>query len=534
MFLALFLHDDKTNRLRYPEKTYGTGPEENLLRRENDGEVVLVIDIRLFKDSAERWKGDALVLLLREEDCEGAEALPCGELVKELAARKDFTGKKGSLLRVPLFGGAIRNLYLAGLGKAKDCRSALVRDMLAYALRTAGRQRNETALVPSAHLCGGSSGAFEENGLSCSAVLAEAVGLCGYAFDKYKKKEEDDKGFSLREVAVAELVEKDSAEGLKFAAAQIATRELANEPGNVINPPVLAERAEALAKEAGLECEIWDEKRLEQERMGALLAVGRGSATPPRLIRLSYVPGKAKKKIVFVGKGLTFDSGGLDIKPADFMTTMKGDKSGGCNVLGIMKGVAALAPEVEVHGLIAAAENMPSGTAYRPDDIVRARNGRTVEINNTDAEGRLALADALCLASEMKPDAIIDMATLTGACVVALGKWMAGLFSRDDALAEALLASAKRRGERFWRLPAEDEKIEEGTKSPFADLINSGGRYGGATFATIFLSNFVDKDIPWAHLDIAGVDFMDKEWGVCAKGATGIGVRTCLDYLTNL
>ena len=286
--------------------------------------------------------------------------------------------------------------------------------------------------------------------------------------------------------------------------------------------------------EAGLDCEIWDEKRLEEERMGALLAVGRGSATPPRLIHLSYVPKKARRKIVFVGKGLTFDSGGLDIKPAEHMTTMKGDKSGGCNVLGIMKGVAALTPEVEVHGIVAAAENMPSGTAYRPDDIVRARNGKTIEIDNTDAEGRLALADALCLASEMKPDAIIDMATLTGACVVALGKWTAGLFSRNDALAESLLASARRRGERFWRLPAEDEKIEEATRSPFADLINSGGRYGGATFATIFLSNFVDKDIPWAHLDIAGVDFMEKEWGVYGRGASGFGVRTCLDYLINL
>ena len=489
-----------------------------------------MIDIKVYGGSVEEWKGGALVLLLREEDCgDTPAALPCGDLVKELAARKDFTGKKGSLLRVPLFGRGIRNLYLAGLGKSKDCDPVLVRDMLAYALRTAGRQHNETAFVPHAHLSG-SAGLCD----SVSTLVAEAVGLCGYVFDKYKQKEDDDKGFSLGEVFVAELSEEAAAAGRKFAAAQIATRELANEPGNVINPPVLARRAEELAVEAGLNCEIWDEKRLEEERMGALLAVGRGSATPPRLIHLSYVPKKAKRKIVFVGKGLTFDSGGLDIKPAEHMTTMKGDKSGGCNVLGIMKGVAALAPEVEVHGIVAAAENMPSGTAYRPDDIIRARNGKTIEIDNTDAEGRLALADALCLASEMKPDAIIDMATLTGACVVALGKWTAGLFSRNDTLAESLLASARRRGERFWRLPAEDEKIEEATKSPFADLINSGGRYGGATFATIFLSNFVDKDIPWAHLDIAGVDFMEKEWGVYGRGASGFGVRTCLDYLINL
>jgi leucyl aminopeptidase len=235
-----------------------------------------------------------------------------------------------------------------------------------------------------------------------------------------------------------------------------------------------------------------------------------------------------------VGKGLTFDSGGLDLKPADFMRTMKGDKSGACNVLGIMKGVAALEPKLEVHGIIAAAENMPSGNAFRPDDIIRARNGKTIEIDNTDAEGRLVLADALVYACELKPDVIIDMATLTGACAVALGNWTSGLFTADEALCEALLNSARKRGERLWRLPMDDEKIGEAIKSKFADLINSGSRYGGATFGAMFLAEFVEKGIPWAHMDIAGTDFMKEESGVYAKGASALGVRTCLDYLTEI
>lgn len=491
-------------------------------------------DIKIVEGSIKKWKGDACLWLLTEENCKDRKP-DFGlwdDVIKELLERKDFAGKKGSLLRVPLFGGSVKNLYLAGLGKEEDCSSTLMRDMMTYALRTIGRQRCESVFIM--HEGNDKACSVQKPGkgsISCSEVLAEAVGLCSYTFDKYKKKD-DDKSFSLREVTISSLSQDKAEDGAKYAASQVYTRELANEPGNVINPQTLAERAEVLAAELGIECEVWDEKRLEQERMGALLAVGQGSATPPRLIHLVYRHKKAKKKAVIVGKGITFDSGGLDIKPAEFMKTMKGDKSGACNVLGIMKGIAELEAKIEVHGIIAAAENMPSGTSYRPDDIIRARNGKTIQIDNTDAEGRLILADALCLASEMKPDVIIDMATLTGACAIALGNWTAGLFSRDDDLAEALLCSAARRGERLWRMPAEDEHIAETTKSPFADLTNSGKRYGGATFAAIFLGEFVEKGIPWAHLDIAGVDFYEKEWGVYSKGASGFGVRTCLDYLT--
>ena len=488
-----------------------------------------MVDIRVASGSSKNWKGDAVLVLMYEEDCKkSAVAAPYDGYVKTLVKRKDFEGKKGSLVKVPLFEGEIKNLYVAGLGKNADCSSAVQRDVLTSALRKIGRDRNRTLLLLS----------DKNDAVTAGLVLGEAAGLCGYVFDKYKsgkKEEKDGNAFALEEIHIPKFDAKSVSVGQVFAEAQLYARNLANEPGNVINPPVFADIASRFAKENGLSCEIWDEKKLAQESMGALLAVGQGSETPPRLIHLTYKPkGKVKKKIVFVGKGITFDSGGLDLKPAEFMKTMKGDKSGACNVLGIMKGVAVLEPKAEIHGIIAAAENMPSGHAFRPDDIIRARNGKTIEIDNTDAEGRLVLADALCIASELKPDIIIDMATLTGACAVALGNWAAGLFSMNEDLCRALLESAKNRGERLWRLPMDDEKIGESLKSRFADLVNGASRYGGATFAAMFLNEFVEKGIAWAHIDIAGADFMTEEWGVYSKGASAWGVRTCLDYVATL
>jgi leucyl aminopeptidase len=485
-----------------------------------------MVDIKVLSDSAKKWEGDALLTLLHEEDCKKCDiASPYDGYVKALVKRKDFEGKKGSLVKVPLLEGNVKNFYLAGLGKTKDYSPAVLRDALAGALCKIGRERNKSVLLLS-----------DKIGTEADVVLGEAAGLCGYAFDKYKKKDkEDDRSFVLQEIFAAKFDAKKTAVGQIFADAQCFARDLANEPGNVVNPVTLAETATRFAKENGLTCDVWDEDRLKSEGMGCLLTVGQGSKTPPRMIHLTYTPkGKAKKKVVFVGKGITFDSGGLDLKPADFMKTMKGDKSGACNVLGILKGVIALEPKVEVHGIIAAAENMPGGSSFRPDDIVRARNGKTVEIDNTDAEGRLVLADALSFASELKPDAIVDMATLTGACAVALGSWASGLFTADEDLCENLLASSQKRGERLWRLPMDDEKIGESLKSKFADLINGGSRYGGAIFAAMFLNEFVEKGIPWAHIDIAGVDFIKEASGIYALGASAWGVRTCLDYVANL
>ncbi|MBR1658638.1 MAG: leucyl aminopeptidase [Synergistaceae bacterium] len=474
------------------------------------------------------WKNntptDSLLLLLREEDCGDLSSFDkdLREILSALINRKDVSGKKGSLLRVPLIEG---NLYLIGLGKKEKCSLNLIRDSLAWGLRTIGKNHGVKALVLLRHL-------NEYEGLP--SALGEAGGLCGYVFDTYKTKDKDYEPFSLSEI-YSDVYDDKVSEGMKLAEAQIFSRSIANEPGCAVCPSTMAEKAKALAEQYGLQCEVWDEKRLADEKMGALLAVGSGSKNPPRLIHLTYKPkGTPSKKIAFVGKGITFDSGGLNIKPDNYMLTMKGDKTGACNVLGIMKGVAELGLNVEVHGFMSCAENMPSGSSYRPDDIITARNGKTIEINNTDAEGRLVLSDALCAASELKPDVIIDMATLTGACAVALGKYRAGLFTNDDDLAGKILASSERRGEPYWRMPLEDEHISESLKSPFADLVNCGERYGGAIFAALFLKEFVADGIKWAHMDIAGVDFRDKEYGIYPKGATSFGVRTCLDYLMRL
>ncbi|MBQ7197512.1 MAG: leucyl aminopeptidase [Synergistaceae bacterium] len=477
---------------------------------------------------------DALLMLLREEDTENLSSFSgliddkLRDFIMSLISRKDFTGKKGSLVKLPLFDSKFKNLYLIGLGKKEKCDINLIRDSLTWGFRKIGRERNKTVSVLLKNL---------SNYKELAMALGEAAGLCSYVFDKYKTKDEHYEPFALEEIYSDVYDEKEISVGEKLAAAQIFSRELINEPGCVIWPSVLASKAEEVAKKYNLECEVWDEEKLKAERMGGVLAVGSGSKNPPRFIHLAYKPQRAVKKIAFVGKGITFDSGGLDIKPENFMTTMKGDKTGACNVLAIMKAVAELKLNVEVHGFMSVAENMPSGSAYRPDDIITARNGKTIEINNTDAEGRLVLADALCVASEIKPDAIIDMATLTGACMVALGKWRAGLFSNDDELANKFLDSSTRRGELLWRLPVEDENIAETLKSPYADLVNCAQRYGGAIFAALFLKEFVgkaDKKIPWAHMDIAGPDFKDKEFGVYSKGASAFGVRTCLDYLLSL
>jgi len=472
----------------------------------------------------ETHSADSLLVLLREEDCKNPAAFD-GDLravLADLVSRRDFTGKKGSLLRVPLVEGC---LYLLGLGKKEKCSLSVIRDALFQGLRKIGKSRGKIADVKISHLS-------EYKGLSFA--LGEAGGLCAYTFDSYKTKDKDYEPFSLAEI-YSDVCGDEVSAGMTFAEAQIFSRNIANEPGCSVCPSTMAEKAQALANEYGLTCEVWDEKRLASEKMGALLAVGSGSKNPPRLIHPTYKPkATPSKRVAFVGKGITFDSGGLNIKPDNYMLTMKGDKTGACNVLGIMKGVAELGLGVEVHGFMSCAENMPSGSSYRPDDIITARNGKTIEINNTDAEGRLVLADALCVASELKPDVIIDMATLTGACAVALGKYRAGLFVNDDGLAGKILDASSRTGEPYWRMPLDDEHISESLKSPFADLVNAGNRYGGAIFAALFLKEFVSDGIAWAHMDIAGVDFCEKEYGVYSKGATSFGVRTCLEYLMRL
>ena len=263
--------------------------------------------------------------------------------------------------------------------------------------------------------------------------------------------------------------------------------------------------------------------------MGAYLAVGQGSVQPPKFIHMKYVGKNPKKKIAIIGKGICFDAGGLDLKPASSMLTMRDDMSGAACVLGVMKALSKLEPEVEVHGIIAACENMPSGSSYKPGDILTAKNGKTIEVDNTDAEGRLTLADALCYACELGVDEVIDIATLTGACVVALGTTVSGIMGNDEDMISTLIRTGKDSGEKFWEMPMYPEFMDS-LKSDIADMKNTGTRMGGASIAGVFLKEFVEG-VKWCHLDVAGTAFLEKPQKEFIAGSTGVGVRTLLNYI---
>jgi leucyl aminopeptidase len=313
------------------------------------------------------------------------------------------------------------------------------------------------------------------------------------------------------------------------------SRDIGNLPGNIVTPRVMAEYARKLAEESGLVCTVLAKKGLEKGGFGGLLAVGGGSANEPHLIVLEYYGSKDTAPIALVGKAITFDSGGISIKPSDKMDEMKFDKCGGVAVLGILKAVARLKLPVNIIGVICSAENMPSSTSYRPGDIVTSYRGAdkravTIEVLNTDAEGRVVLGDALVYARERGAKTIIDFATLTGACVVALGNFAAGLLGNDEALQEKIRTSADRTGDRVWPLPLWQE-YKDKIKSDVADIKNTGGRYGGAITAAAFLAKYVG-DTPWAHLDIAGTAWTTEELPYLTKGATGFGVRLVVDLLS--
>jgi leucyl aminopeptidase len=361
--------------------------------------------------------------------------------------------------------------------------------------------------------------------------------LGAYTFDRYKREKTEKRVDELRLVEADGRRRQEAADGARtgevFAEATNFARDLVNSPANDVHPTYLAKVAVQIARDAKLAVKVLDRAECDKLGMGAFLGVAAGSQQPPKFIHLAYAPagGRRQRRVAIIGKGITFDSGGLDLKTADSMLRMKDDMSGAAAVLAIMRALPALKPPFEVHGLIAATENMPSGSAIRPGDVLRAMNGTTIEVGNTDAEGRLTLADAICYASDrVKADEIIDMATLTGACVVALGPLCSGLFANDQPLADRLLAAADAAGERMWQLPLIDE-YREHLKSDVADLNNVGPRGGGAITAGLFLKEFAGER-PWAHFDIAGPAFVEKDMPLGPKGATGAAVRTLLAYLT--
>ena len=323
------------------------------------------------------------------------------------------------------------------------------------------------------------------------------------------------------------------ARGAAIAAGVCVARDLSNEPGGSLTAPVFAQRAEAVAREAGLESRVWTEAEIRKERLGGLLGVNRGSANPPRYVELVYEPeGDPAATLAFVGKGITFDAGGLSIKTAQGMMAMKMDMCGAAAIIGAMSVLPSLGAPVRVKGYLPMTDNMLGGDATRPGDVLTIRNGKTIEVLNTDAEGRLILADALSLACEDEPDAIVDLATLTGACMVALGPSIAGLMGNDDTFIGEVRAAAERVGERVWPLPLPGDYTKQ-FDSNVADMKNIGGNYGGALTAGLILQQFVADGIPWVHLDIAGPARAESDDGEISKGGTGFGVRTLVELASS-
>lgn len=441
-----------------------------------------------------------------------------------------FKAKPGQTLSLTALGRLpAQRVALFGLGKRAAITLPVLRGFAARATRLANSVgAKKLALLPPLGFLGGAETE------SLPERLTEGVYLGAYRFDKYLC-EEKRQPQSLSEVSLLLGTEPSATSdaairrAATLAAAICAARDLINEPPAEMTPSRMAKAAEALAKKRGLDCVILGPEACRERNMGLFLAVAQGSTEEPRFIHLTWKPPNAKKRIALVGKGVTFDSGGLSLKPSDSMLDMKTDMSGAAAVLSAMDAIAAENLPLEVHAIAACTENMPSGKAYKLGDVIRSKAGKTIEINNTDAEGRLTLADALCYALELKPDAVFDFATLTGACMVALGPHTAGVMSNDENLAKAWLAAAESAGESMWRLPL-PERLMEQLKSDVADFKNTGERWGGALTAGLFLKEFVG-DTPWVHVDIAGPSSASKEFGETPKGGTGFPVATILEYL---
>ena len=449
------------------------------------------------------------------------------DLAAELAAVR-FKGEMGSVARIPTRGKAKSQLLLViGLGKRAKLDLAAVRKGGGAAARNALKDSTLAIAVP---------GDLELDQAAVAEAIAEGAGLGGYAFTRYRTKATDLPSLEKITLLPGEGAEEGAVRrGVKQAEALVRAtclaRDLVNTPPQDKRPPALADHVAELLRDHGVKATIHDEQALEKGGFGGILGVGKGSSQPPRLVELRYEPSGATGHVVLVGKGITFDSGGLSLKPSDSMSTMKSDMAGAAAIVGAMSVLKELGVAVKVTGLLALAENMPSGTATRVSDVLTMRGGKTVEVMNTDAEGRLVLGDALAYAVEQEPDAIVDLATLTGAQIVALGNDIAAVMGSDDALLEEVRAAADGVGEKVWPLPLPPEYADH-LKSETADLKNIGRpMQAGTIIGGLFLKEFVG-DVPWVHLDIAGPSFTSEGDGYLnAKGGTGFGVRTVVRFL---
>ncbi|MCZ4121082.1 leucyl aminopeptidase [Streptomyces sp. H39-S7] len=440
----------------------------------------------------------------------------------DFVAACGFTGRPGEVLRLPGAAGGPAQVIL-GFGTAAALDDDTIRHAtarLARAVRGFGR-------------LGLALPAPDGRAPGPTAVRAAVEGflLGGYRFTRHKSAPGGPSGPEHVDLLLpdgggaAGLTALD--EGRRLGAATLLARDLVNEPGQDLTPALFAERAAAVAADSGLRCEVWDEERITAERLGGLLAVARGSLRPPRLVKLTYRPDRPTGRYALIGKGVTFDAGGLSLKPSAEMLTMKADMAGAAAVLGAMSVLAGLNCGTQVDAWLPLTENMPNGDPVRIGDVLRMRGGRTVEVRNADAEGRLILADTLTLAGECRPDAMIDVATLTDAAPIALGRKIAAVMGTDDALVDRVREAAGRAGEPVWPLPLSD-RYRWQLESPIADLVNYtiGNRHGTALLAGLFLREFVPPGVPWAHLDIQGTALCDAEDGEWVRGATGFGVRT--------
>ena len=494
------------------------------------------VEIEVKAQDALSYEGDALIVNLfegikRPGGGTGAVDKALGGLIAAAIRRQEFKGKLHERLLLHTFGRLpVAQVLVIGLGKQEEFTLDRIRSASAEALR---HLRGVGARRVGSIVHGAGAGGIEVAQAARAVTEGALLGL--YRFGKYKKPEENGE----KAVQRLTLLERDTAKigamqngvrrGRVLAEATIFARDMVNEPANTLTPSELAARARKMANKLGLRVKTLDRADMEKLGMGALLGVAQGSEEPPKLIMVTYKGRKGKvrgPRLGFVGKGITFDSGGISIKPSEGMEAMKGDMAGGAAVLAAIKGIAELKLPVDVTAIVPATENLPSGTAQRPGDIVKTMNGKTVEVINTDAEGRLVLADGLSYACDTGVTHLVDVATLTGACVVALGSVRTGAFTNDQGLMQRVKRASEASGEKLWELPLDDEYGEQ-IMSDYADVKNVGGRKAGAITAAKFLANFVGK-IPWVHLDIAGTSQAEKDHGYQVKGATGAIVRTLI------
>ena len=480
---------------------------------------------------------DADVVIVGLTEVSGTSALvdPGSELEKDVAKRLGMSplalaldlgakAKPGSVTVLPTVG--VR-LVVVGLGDV-DVTPEQIRRAVGNGMHAIAK------LEPAAPLPVAS--ALDQHEPEVLKGATEGALLGAYAFPKLGKTEPT---VLLKHLTVVSSSSRSEAKDAVAMAATVAdavnmARDWINQPANLLYPETFAAQASAAARAAKVGVDVWDDKALAKDGFGGILAVGGGSDRKPRLVRYTYAPRGAHTHLALVGKGITFDSGGLNLKPGDSMYTMKNDMSGAAAVLAATRAVAQLGLKVKVTAYAAMAENLPSGTAYRPSDVLTMYGGKTVENYNCDAEGRLVLADALTRAGQDSPDLIVDVATLTGACVVALGERTAGLMATDDTTADHLLDAAEAAGEAFWQLPITDEVVEK-LKSKVADLKSGGPRWGGALMAAAFLREFVPSGTPWAHLDIAGPAFNEGDpFDYVPAGGTGVAVRTLIALASSL